>query len=103
MILMGDEIRRTQQGNNNTYCQDSELSWFDWSQVDQQFDLWCFLRRLVDFTQSLEIFRQEVRLQVAYASLEPHMSWHGLKLGQPDWQASSHSLAFSLRHPIAGE
>jgi len=103
MILMGDEIRRTQQGNNNTYCQDNELSWFNWDQIDQQFDLWCFLRRLVDFTQNLEIFRQEKRLKVAYASLEPHISWHGVKLGQPDWQASSHSLAFSLRHPKASE
>lgn len=103
MILMGDEIRRTQKGNNNAYCQDNELSWFDWRQLDQQFDMWCFLRRLVDFTQNLEIFRQEERLQVAYASLKPHISWHGLKLGEPDWQPSSHTLAFSLRHPKANE
>jgi glycogen operon protein len=103
MILMGDEVRRTQQGNNNTYCQDNELSWFDWSQVDAQFDLWCFLRRLIDFTQSLEVFRQETRLQVTYASYEPHISWHGVKLGQPDWQPESRSLAFSLRHPQANE
>ncbi|MEM6868190.1 MAG: glycogen debranching protein GlgX [Cyanobacteria bacterium P01_C01_bin.121] len=103
MILMGDEIRRTQRGNNNAYCQDNSLSWFDWAQVEQQFDLWCFLRRLVDFTQNLEIFRQEDRLQVAYTSLEPHISWHGIKLGQPDWQPLSRSLAFSLRHPQAGE
>lgn len=103
MLLMGDEIRRTQQGNNNTYCQDNELSWFDWSQVDQQFDLWCFVRRLIDFIQGLEVYRQEIRLDVAYASRGPHISWHGVKLGQPDWSHESRSLAFSLRHPQANE
>lgn len=103
MILMGDEVRRTQQGNNNAYCQDNALSWFNWDQVDQQFDLWCFVRRLIDFTQNLEIFRQETRLQVSYATHTPHISWHGVRLGQPDWGHESRSLAFSLRHPKAGE
>lgn len=103
MILMGDEIRRSQSGNNNSYCQDNPLSWFDWSQIDEQFDLWCFFRRLVDFIQSLAIFRQETRLEVSYASREPHVSWHGVQLGQPDWSDESHSLAFSLRHPQANE
>jgi glycogen operon protein len=103
MLLMGDEVRRTQKGNNNAYCQDNELSWLDWSQIDAQFDLWCFLRRLVNFIQGLEVFRQEIRLQVAYASREPHLSWHGVKLGQPDWSDESRSLAFSLRHPQANE
>ena len=103
MILMGDEVRRTQLGNNNAYCQNNPLSWFDWSQVDEQFDLWCFFRRLIDFIQKLEIFRQEVRLQVSYGSYEPHISWHGVKLGKPDWGPQSRSLAFSLRHPQANE
>ncbi len=103
MILMGDEVRHTQQGNNNTYCQDNQLSWFDWSEIDQQFDLWCFVRRLMNFIQSLEVFCQEVRLHVTYASHEPHISWHGVKLGEPDWSDQSRSLAFSLRHPAAHE
>ena len=103
MLLMGDEIRRTQQGNNNAYCQNNELSWFDWSQVDKQFDLWCFVRRLIDFIQNLAVYRQEIRLLVSYASDEPHISWHGVKLGQPDWSYESRSLAFSLRHPQANE
>ena len=103
MLLMGDEVRRTQDGNNNAYCQDNELSWFDWSQVDQQFDLWCFLRRLIDFTQGLAILRQERRLEVTYISRNPHLSWHGVNLGKPDWGYDSRSLAFSLRHPQANE
>jgi glycogen operon protein len=103
MMLMGDEVRRTQNGNNNGYCQDNELSWFDWSQVDEQFDLWCFLRRLIDFTQDLAIFHQETRLEVTYSSRHPHISWHGVNLGKPDWSYESRSLAFSLRHPQANE
>ncbi len=103
MLLMGDEVRRTQFGNNNAYSQDNELSWFDWSQIDIQFDLWCFLRRLIDFIQHLEVFRQEIRLQVSCTSDKPHLVWQGVKLGQPDWSHESHSLAFSLRHPTAKE
>ncbi len=103
MLLMGDEVRRTQQGNNNAYCQDNELSWFDWSQIDSQSELWCFLRRLINFAQGLEIFRQETRLHVTLASPEPHIIWHGTQLEKPDWSNKSHSLAFSLRHPQANE
>ena len=103
MVLMGDEVRRTQHGNNNAYCQNNELSWFDWSAVDREFDLWCFFRRLIDFTQNLELFSQETRLEVSYGTHSPHLSWHGVDLCQPDWSDSSHSLAFSMRHPDAGE
>src|SRR4030095_6813344 len=44
MILMGDEVRRTQRGNNNAYCQDNELSWFDWTLVEKHADLHRFGR-----------------------------------------------------------
>ncbi|MEM8714408.1 MAG: glycogen debranching protein GlgX [Cyanobacteria bacterium P01_A01_bin.3] len=103
MVLMGDEVRRTQGGNNNAYCQNNELSWFDWSAVDREFELWCFFRRLIDFTQKLKIFGQEDRLEVSYGTHRPHLSWHGVSLYTPDWGDNSHSLAFSLRHPAAGE
>ena len=103
MVLKGDEVRRTQQGNNNAYCQNNDLSWFDWDAVDREFDLWCFVRRLIDFTQKLELFSQEKRLEVSYGSHRPHISWHGVNLCQPDWGEHSHSLAFSLRHPDARE
>ena len=103
MLLMGDEVRRTQKGNNNGYCQDNELSWFDWSEVDKQFDLWCFVRRLIHFVQGLELFRQESLLADTDVSRKPHISWHGVNLGQPDWSDDSHTLAFTLCHPEAGE
>ena len=103
MLLMGDEVRRTQKGNNNGYCQDNELSWFDWSEVDKQFDLWCFVRRLIHFVQGLELFRQESLLADTDVSRKPHISWHGVNLGQPDWSDDAHTLAFTLCHPEAGE
>lgn len=103
MLLMGDEVRRTQKGNNNAYCQNNPLSWFDWSAVDKQADLWCFVRRLIDFNKRLALFRQEKLLEVAYTSLEPHLSWHGTRLSNPDWSEDSRSLAFSLRHPKNNE
>ena len=103
MLLMGDEVRHTQQGNNNTYCQDSQLSWFDWKLVDEQFELWCFTRRLIHFIQGLVLFSQEGRLQVSYSDSKSHLNWHGVKLGQPDWGSDSCSLAFTLCHPQADE
>ncbi|MEE3719578.1 glycogen debranching protein GlgX [Tumidithrix elongata RA019] len=103
MILMGDEVRRSQNGNNNAYCQNNELSWFDWSSLAGETDLLRFVKGMIRFTQSLEIFRQERILAVTYGSQDPHIVWHGVKLGQPDWGSHSHSLAFTLRHPDSGE
>lgn len=99
MLLMGDEVRRTQQGNNNAYCQDSELSWFDWNCVDRHQDLLRFTKGVIEFSQSLAIFQLEHILAVTYASQSPHIVWHGTTLGEPDMGFDSHSIAFTLRHP----
>ncbi|NJO40082.1 MAG: glycogen debranching protein GlgX [Cyanobacteria bacterium RU_5_0] len=103
MMLMGDEIQRSQLGNNNAYCQNNELSWFDWSFVEKHTDLLRFVRKLIDLTQSLYIFQQERILQVTFASHLPHIVWHGVRLGEPGWERDSHSLAFTLRHPEKAE
>ncbi len=103
MLQMGDEVRRTQLGNNNAYCQDNNLSWFDWNLVNKNEGLLRFVKKLIHFIQGLAIFRQENFLEVAYASSEPHLIWHGTYLGQPDWGEESHSLAFSLCYPAKGE
>jgi glycogen operon protein len=103
MLLMGDEIRHTQLGNNNAYCQDNELGWFDWSLIDKHSDLLRFVKQLIEFTKELEIFSEEQFLQVDRVSSEPHIIWHGQRLKQPDWSEDSHSLAFSLHHPRCEE
>ena len=93
MILMGDEMRRTQQGNNNAYCQDNETSWFDWTLAAKHADVLRFASLLC--SQRLLLDRDTGR---RYANLSQLLrmaerTWHGVKLGQPDWSAASHSLA----------
>jgi isoamylase len=94
MILMGDEVRRSQGGNNNAYCQDNETSWLDWRLVEQHADLHRFVallnaRRL---RRSTEHERQ--RLSLIRMIHEASLTWHGPRIGQPDWSDHSHSLAF---------
>jgi len=93
MILMGDEVRRTQLGNNNAYCQDNEISWFDWSLVEKHADVHRFAnlligrRRLRDVEHEQESLNQLLR--------RAKFSWHGVRLHQPDWSVHSHSVAFT--------
>lgn len=103
MLLMGDEIRRTQRGNNNGYCQDNELSWFDWSLAAQEDDLLRFVKRLIHFSESLEVFCPQGLLEVTLGSENPHLIWHGIYHHRPDWSKQSRTIAFSLRHPSAEE
>ena len=56
MLLSGDEVGRTQQGNNNAYCQDNEISWIDWTAVDEP--LLEFTRALIDFRSKHRVFRR---------------------------------------------
>ncbi len=104
MLLMGDEIRHTQKGNNNAYCQDNELSWFDWDLVTENSGLLLFVKKLIHFTQELNIFGQEKFLEVGkISSFKPYLLWHGIRLNKPDWSEDSHSIAFSLCHPTCEE
>ncbi|MBN1559931.1 glycogen debranching protein GlgX [candidate division KSB1 bacterium] len=99
MLLMGDEIRRTQAGNNNAYCQDNELSWFNWGDIDAHKKLLRFVTGLIDFIQHRDIFTHEQILRTGESQTKPHLIWHGVRLGQPDWGDASHSLAFMLNYP----
>jgi isoamylase len=103
MLLMGDEVRRSQKGNNNAYSQDNELSWFDWSAIEFHSELMHFVKGLIRLIQSLKIFQQDNLLEVSYGTHQPHIVWHGISLGKPDWGDDSHSLAFTLRHPEVDE
>jgi len=96
MILMGDEVRRTQRGNNNAYCQDDETSWFDWTLVEKHADV----HRFASLLSAQRLLLDEVepdfeRLTLNQLLRKANRSWHGVKLGQPDWSHSSHSLAFT--------
>jgi glycogen operon protein len=100
MLLMGDEVRRTQRGNNNAYCQDNRISWFDWRDVERHAALLRFVRELIAFTQWCQVFREESFWQTE--GPEPRIVWHGVRLGQPDLSSWSRSLAFTLRRPECG-
>ena len=96
MLYMGDEVRRTQHGNNNAYCQDNELSWMDWSMVDKHAGLHRFVKRLIQTRLTLELF-QGHRVQTLDEFLEDStIHWHGTELDRPDWGDTSHSLAFTI-------
>jgi isoamylase len=96
MILMGDEVRRTQHGNNNAYCQDNETSWFDWSLVKKNADLHRFVSLLNARRVLRDVEHERQRLSLNQFIRRANKAWHGVKLNQPDWSVQSHSLAFSL-------
>jgi glycogen operon protein len=96
MLLMGDEVRRTQQGNNNAYCQDSDISWFDWSLLERHADVHRFVRELCRFRQRRDVATQQTRLTLNQLLDRARIDWHGVALNQPDWGDHSHALAFTL-------
>jgi glycogen operon protein len=95
MILMGDEARRTQRGNNNAYCQDDETSWFDWGLLARHADV----HRFVSLLNARRVLRgvENERGRVSLTELlqRARNAWHGVRLGQPDWGDHSHSLALA--------
>jgi glycogen operon protein len=95
MILMGDEVRRTQGGNNNAYCHDAEVGWFDWTFVEKHADVHRFVSLLNARRTLRDVEHEHQRLTLMELLAQTTKSWHGVKLGQPDWTAQSHSVAAS--------
>jgi len=95
MILMGDEVRRSQGGNNNAYCQDNETSWFDWTLVERHADLHRFVSLLNARRLLRDVEHERRRVSLSQWIQRANKAWHGVKVGQPDWGEHSHSLAFS--------
>ncbi len=92
MLVGGDEMGRSQNGNNNAYCQDNELSWIDWSQRDEQLQLLGFTRRIMDFRRSHPVLRRRRWFQGR--SIRGHelkdIAWFnpdGLEMTDADWDA----------------
>jgi isoamylase len=95
MIGMGDEVRRTQLGNNNAYCQDNETSWLDWTRIKTHSGIHRFVRLLTDKRFLRDLDAEQHRLTLNQLLGAARKTWHGVKLGQPDWSPSSHSIAVS--------
>ena len=99
MIVMGDEVRRTQLGNNNAYCQDNETSWFDWTLLEKHADLHRFVRLLIARRMLRDLDAEHQRTTLNELLHNATRAWHGVKLLQPDWSSWSHSLAFGADLP----
>lgn len=97
ILEMGDEVRRTQLGNNNAYCQDNPLAWFDWSLIEKHAEILRFVKRLIQLRLSLDVFKEDHGMSLAQLLKLARIRWHGVKLSEPDWGYHSHSLAFSVR------
>jgi isoamylase len=93
MFVMGDEVRRTQRGNNNAYSQDNEISWFDWRLLDRHADVLRFVR-LLCARRGLRNFEHEgQRTSLRDMLCRAEKAWHGVELNRPDWGDHSHSVA----------
>ena len=96
MLLMGDEVRRTQRGNNNAYCQDNEISWFDWTLLERHRDLRRFVQTLIN--QRLVLGGRGIQgLSLNELLRRGKIEVHGARLNRPDASSESHSLAVTVR------
>lgn len=92
MILMGDESGRTQQGNNNAYCQDNALTWLDWERARRFEDLREFVTQIINIRKQMNYFTGYTKDSV---------TWHGVGYNQPDWSYYSRTLAWHFKTPGA--
>jgi len=102
MILTGDEVRRTQCGNNNAYCQDDESSWFDWTLVQRHADIHRFTQLLIARRVLRDVSSEQQRVMLTTLLRQATTAWHGVNLWRPDWSSNSHSLALSADLRRAG-
>jgi glycogen operon protein len=96
MILMGDEIRRTQRGNNNAYSQDNEISWMDWNLLEKHSDVHRFVKLLAKRRLLRDLGPERERKTLQELIHSSVINWHGVKLNQPDWSDNSRSAALSI-------
>jgi isoamylase len=98
MLLAGDEFLRTQQGNNNAWCQDNDISWVNWDLATQNASFQRFVREMIALRKRHSSLRRRdfLRGTGPLGNSEPDVIWHGARLGQPDFSAGSNFLAYVL-------
>lgn len=98
MILMGDEMGRTQYGNNNTYCHDNELNWLNWTLLEKNSGLHQFTKHVINFRRLHPVFRNKNHFKnMDYMNSGfPDISFHGTRQWQADWSSTSRIFAFML-------
>jgi glycogen operon protein len=98
MILAGDEVGRSQQGNNNAYCQDNEISWTDWNLLTQNQELFRFFKAMIAFRKGNAALRRGnfFNGEVNERGIKD-ITWHGRKILAPEWEdPSSKVLSFTM-------
>lgn len=98
MFLSGDEVGKSQNGNNNAYCQDNDLSWFDWSLVKTNKEIFDYFKKMIAFRRKNSMLRRgEFFTGAVNERGLADISWHGCKLFSPGWKDSSCKvLAFTM-------
>ena len=91
MLLMGDEIGRSQGGNNNSWCQNNPLGWMSWDENEHDLELLSYLKKLVEIRKRFKQFLNPIENNAGF-----EYKWHGTKINQPDWSSWSHTVAFSI-------
>jgi isoamylase len=101
MITMGDEIRRTQRGNNNAYCQDNKISWFDWTLVEKNADMLRFVQCLNEFRANQATVRRKKFLtgRPAEEGELPDVSWFNALGESVDWNNGDPTMICLLKSP----
>jgi glycogen operon protein len=106
MILSGDEVMRTQKGNNNCYCQDNNLSWFDWELTRKNSDMLRFATGMISFRKRHpSLMRKHFLTGRSKPGMPfPDVSWHGIRLNEPLWHdPEARVLAFTLGRKVQQE
>jgi len=97
MILMGDEIGRSQGGNNNSWCQNNILGWMNWEHSQQDLELFEYFKYVIKIRKKLiNIFNPSFSPNNQKNVNIPKYHWHGTNLDSPDWSSWSHTIAFSI-------
>ena len=105
MFLSGDEVGKSQFGNNNAYCQDNEISWFDWTLVDRNRELLEFVKKMINFRKDNDSLRRPDFFtgELNFRG-DPDISWHGCELNSPGWDdPGSRVLSFTLASQKEGQ
>ncbi|MCP4322329.1 MAG: glycogen debranching enzyme, partial [Psychromonas sp.] len=103
MILMGDEIAHSQQGNNNGYCQDNPDFWFNWDNIETNKELFRFTKALIEQRTTLEaVHLSDARRDSLHDIIaQSGIRWHGVIVNQPDWGEHSHAIAMESKQPAS--
>jgi glycogen operon protein len=98
MLLMGDEVGRSQNGNNNTYCHDSELTWFNWELAEKNTHFLRFVKHCIAFRRAHPVLRNRRHFwnRDYVGSGYADITWHGTQAWKADWTDTCRTLAFML-------